>query len=238
MAVTILPFLRPHQSKRSPARRSRKPRKIRDHENSQQVIINAVNIFTSSTTESNPLADGVKKESSCKKSVSSTAERVIDLEGEISLKKVMRGGTEFPRFKEGTVYIEVAKSDEDCVYAFEKHVLARASSWFAESLNEPIFEINYKKAELYKKRCGYEARYELFYSEQYDLWILGRTVSCRSCKELHSITIPLVVVVQAAKSFQPSVSPNTRKPACILLSNRAWIPNKVRVHRNGVNYQP
>jgi hypothetical protein len=180
----------------------------------------------------------VKKELSSEKSVYSTTKGVIDLEGEVSIKEFRRHGTGFPRFKEGTVYIDVAKTDENYVYAFEKHVLARASSWFADSLYRPIYEIDDKKAELCKKQTGYETRYEIFYSERYDLWILGRTVSCRSCKELHLITIPLVVVVQAAKSFHPSVSPNTRKPACILLPNRAWIPNKVRVHRSRVNHQP
>jgi hypothetical protein len=127
----------------------------------------------------NPIANGAKKESSSRKPVSSTAKRVIDLEGKVVFKPVLRKGTGFPRFEEGTVCIEVAKRDEDCRYAFEKHVLDRASSWFADQMNRQVDELDDKIAEKGRKNTGYDIRFELVYSQKYDLWVLRRTVSFR-----------------------------------------------------------
>jgi hypothetical protein len=119
-----------------------------------------------------------------------SSSEIIDLTSPSTVKSVFAGGEDkFPRFNGGLVYIELATLSKEYSYAFERTVLAGASSWFAETMRRLVYEINSQKAERFKRKCGYRFRFELSYSEDDGIWVLNRVV----CSLLSSAGLALVL---------------------------------------------
>jgi len=89
----------------------------------------------------------------------------------------VRKGTGFPRFPEGTVFIQVKRKSPKYNYTFDKAILSRASKWFAKNMDSEMEEVDLDLAQKVKKFIGCDARYELYYSERNSGWALKKTVS-------------------------------------------------------------
>lgn len=81
-------------------------------------------------------------------------------------------------FREGTVYVQIARSDAKYIFAFEQSVLTRASHWFAKELDSDVKHSDPKLGKLIQKETGYDFRFELVHDEKYSPpWILKKSVS-------------------------------------------------------------
>lgn len=85
----------------------------------------------------------------------------------------------FPRFEDSTVYIQIARSNEKYIYAFEKSVLARASTWFANQFERTTVDCDPKLAQSIYKSTGYEFRFELRQRRENLSWVLVKSVCWR-----------------------------------------------------------
>lgn len=84
----------------------------------------------------------------------------------------------FPRYNEGDVYIQLAKSEDRYCFALESSVLVRASRAFASLLAITVRESDPQLAEEIVKKTGYKYRLELVHDDSHrPAWLLKRSVS-------------------------------------------------------------
>jgi hypothetical protein len=127
--------------------------------------------------------------------------KVIDLEAEVVLNKVLPKGTDFPRFENGIVFIEIIKLHKVYSYAFDPKLLEKASPVFKKTLRSPIYEADKFQAEYLKSYTRYWFRYELLYSWDDDLWVLRRAVSSSSTQQMECSHSLLIQTTHIAAAF-------------------------------------
>jgi hypothetical protein len=97
------------------------------------------------------------------------------VEGEAKI--MLRHTVTFSRFDNGDVYIELRYRDSKYSYRFHSSVLSRASSWFAETLQQAVDECDGVLAAKIKNHTKLATRYELMLDHMTGLGVLSRAVS-------------------------------------------------------------
>lgn len=82
----------------------------------------------------------------------------------------------FPRFKGGSVFIELVEGSRKYSYSFDAIVLAKFSPWFIKEMLRPVVERDNKKARRFKLKSGYNHRFELSFNGDNNTWVLKNVV--------------------------------------------------------------
>jgi hypothetical protein len=102
----------------------------------------------------------------------------LDLEYAYTSKEFRPKLGAFPRYSEGTVYIQLCQSEDKYCFALEASVLARASTWFAHKVKNMGKERDSQLAAKIMEETGYKYRFELVHDDKYRPdWVLKRVVS-------------------------------------------------------------
>ncbi len=94
----------------------------------------------------------------------------------MTAKPICRPPNEFPCFSNGDVFIDLGSLGL-VRYQIHSAVLRRASTWFDETLDYPIAEVDDIVAANHTKRTGIRARYELSFNSDLRVFVLERAVS-------------------------------------------------------------
>jgi hypothetical protein len=101
---------------------------------------------------------------------------VIDLSIEVVPKPICHPTNCFPQFNDGDVFIDLGILGP-MRYHLHSTVLSRVSSWFDQTLAQPIKELDNMVAARFTKRTGIRARYELSFNSDLNIFVLARSVS-------------------------------------------------------------